>query len=686
MKNIVKTAFLTAAAALLAAGTAFGQSQQYPATIVIGNGGVEGSRVTFYDFHSDRTNPEFEQPHDGSITTYGQKGLRTGMVAATLDADNKPQIGPRPYRSYGIAHWFRDWNTYTGGKYGKGQNLAPSYSNTAGYRQWFGDAEWNANVTYNNDVASHDTAFKNTVINNIPLTLNLINSATGMYEYASSSFFRLDNQGFGNEWPAGLQRNNNNGSDNTIPNHNFAFTMELEFPFQVKPDMSFTFRGDDDVWVFIDNSLVLDLGGIHEPCTGSFIVTRVNGGAFKAGENRVLRMFYVERHTSDANIRITTNIVAPPAGMDISTKPPNRNDASGVIKPGAPVTKSADDTLRLYAVVYDDKGDVITISDGECQKITWSIDGKVVGRGCWIDVDETKAGTLDITAEYKADDGTVKGNAGMNVRALTPARVHIQQKDTAQTKWDGVYFTSGVENLTAYAVLYDKYGNYVGLAAVKRAGGNNDWSASGNPNWRVEDTKVATVNPPNGSTTTVHKEYMGEGTNSWLRVEYEVCGGTLGQGVCVTLKDSVDVGSRNTGAVAIGPNPFVPGKTSLSEKLPNNTLGFYENVINKSGGGGNRDRKGILIAVDSPKPLEPSGNPPDNLGVDSYGKVVIYDAVGNVVKTASLVQATGAAYGYVWDGKNQKGRYVGPGTYLVRIDGRYEGEKFFVQRKIGVTK
>jgi hypothetical protein len=152
------------------------------------------------------------------------------------------------------------------------------------------------------------------------------------------------------------------------------------------------------------------------------------------------------------------------------------------------------------------------------------------------------------------------------------------------------------------------------------------------------------------------------------------------------------VGSRNTGAVSVGPNPFVPGKTSIKTKLGEKTYNFYENVIKNSGnGGGGNDRTGVLIAVDSPKPLlDPSGKPARDKEGDKlkpYGKVVIYDAVGNVVKTATLMWTkNGSTYGYVWDGKNEKGRYVGPGTYLVRVSGKDENDtKLFVQRKIGVT-
>src|SRR5215469_13944736 len=103
-------AMVTALLAVLGVSTARAQ-QNLPPTIDV--------PVTFYDFHSDRSNPEFEQPHTGM--------RRIGMVGDQLDADNKPVRGNSPYLNYGIAHWFRDWSTYMTGPYSRGTNMAPVY-------------------------------------------------------------------------------------------------------------------------------------------------------------------------------------------------------------------------------------------------------------------------------------------------------------------------------------------------------------------------------------------------------------------------------------------------------------------------------------------------------------------------------------------------------------------------------
>lgn len=89
-----------------------------------------------------------------------------------------------------------------------------------------------------------------------------------------------------------LRADNNYGAGNTGPlaDHHLGMTVETQFrqPIDGKvagKDMNFEFLGDDDVWVFVDDVLVLDLGGIHSEIYGTinFATGEVNlGTAFNS--------------------------------------------------------------------------------------------------------------------------------------------------------------------------------------------------------------------------------------------------------------------------------------------------------------------------------------------------------------------------------------------------------------------
>ncbi len=95
--------------------------------------------------------------------------------------------------------------------------------------------------------------------------------------------------------------------------------MEIHRKFTFKTGQTFTFRGDDDVWVFINNNLEIDLGGIHGPLKDS---VNLDDLGLIEGEQYNFDMFFCERNVITSNILVTTNMMfwIPPQPLKRSWK------------------------------------------------------------------------------------------------------------------------------------------------------------------------------------------------------------------------------------------------------------------------------------------------------------------------------------------------------------------------------
>ena len=88
-------------------------------------------------------------------------------------------------------------------------------------------------------------------------------------------------------------------------NQHFCFESHASFRF--KKGLKFSFRGDDDIWVFIDNKLAVDLGGTHLAAPGYVDLDKFMPDA-DVGTNYDIDIYFCDRRTTMSNVHIKTNM------------------------------------------------------------------------------------------------------------------------------------------------------------------------------------------------------------------------------------------------------------------------------------------------------------------------------------------------------------------------------------------
>ena len=173
------------------------------------------------------------------------------------------------------------------------------------------------------------------------LKLTLTAGQSGTFAYDTAFFFPIDGKLFAAN-PGDPDKGPYKSDDQAV--RNFHFTYELHTTFRYDPGNVFTFRGDDDVFVYINDKLAVNLGGIHVPLqgrieldTGRVEVTvdpqweslvklhtapelgfneTISGGIagtvglqLTPGEVYNMDFFFAERNCCASNFRIETNFV-----------------------------------------------------------------------------------------------------------------------------------------------------------------------------------------------------------------------------------------------------------------------------------------------------------------------------------------------------------------------------------------
>lgn len=293
-------------------------------------------------------NPDFEMTGAGNNQT-----AITGLVNPTLDAQDKPVASSTaPSTGYmtsatTFSEWYRNTpgvNALINGHITLWDNGAGGFVNRwkdATGQQWVGysNVTWCDNTTCTATQCQNQVAATAGTVCLAPCVAWTGNTqactATPVYYDGNPVFFPVDGGPFSMTMSiATIPQPYYNGGWQQEPNgvmHNFSFTSEVHywFAFDTTTNALLDFVGDDDVWVFVNHKLAVDLGGWHPPVEGSVTLSPATAATYNLTNGNVyeIAVFQAERKTTGSSFKLTLS------GFSIAPSDCQTNCGDGVVTP-----------------------------------------------------------------------------------------------------------------------------------------------------------------------------------------------------------------------------------------------------------------------------------------------------------------------------------------------------------------
>lgn len=358
---------------------------------------------------------------------------------------------------------------------------------------------FDSGYAYHNNSLTGDDAYKNwktaVTMNKADHTITLNGDAQGVAQFRSESTAAGQNA---SSWFPFLPTSGNNpageantpyychggafgGKDmgTTYKNRDFGYALSGEGYFAYEPNLYFNFQGDDDVYVYINGQLVIDIGGTHGATSYSMYLDdyvdwakgiRDHGETYKgktydqlseADKRRVdalclvtggvysFDFFYMERHGVGSNLRIMTNMKIVESSLDVGKRAWQNGvelmdnslfDAEGAVEYGFTMTNNSDG--KLYNLSFVDETIGVTMdSENGLQVVGDVMDSLGAGlspAGLMITVEGCNA-----AGEYKVANVSCPNNASL-IRFLQDLSGNGTEGGNVEDDYDQLYAGSGL--------------------------------------------------------------------------------------------------------------------------------------------------------------------------------------------------------------------------------------------------